>query len=128
MTPCVHLGGRTGQNSPFSGYGHVTYQIKGNDTCINMVAWGRLKSSKFNCFRTWSLHAPSTLRVGSNVITLFLKVVVLHTKLFRMDHRAPCKHIFCSNTHPRLWSKDQNIFFLLKILCHFVYQIKRNGT
>ena len=100
MTPWVHLGGRTGQNSSFSGYGHVTYQIKGNDTWINMVAWGGLKRSKFNFFRTWSLHTTSTPRVRSNVITLFLKVV-LHIKLFGKDQRAPCKHIFCSNTHSK---------------------------
>ena len=32
---CVDLGG---QRQSFSDYGHVAYQIKGNDACINMVA------------------------------------------------------------------------------------------
>ena len=27
-----------GQKSTFSEYGHVEYQIKGNDACINMIA------------------------------------------------------------------------------------------
>ena len=27
-----------GQNSTFSEYGHVAYQIKGNNTCSNMAA------------------------------------------------------------------------------------------
>ena len=32
----------TGQNSTFSEYGHVAYQIKGNDACINMVENGHV--------------------------------------------------------------------------------------
>ena len=31
-------GWRRDQNSAFSEYGHVAYQIKGNDACSNMVA------------------------------------------------------------------------------------------
>ena len=53
-----------GQNSTFSRYGHVAYQIKGNDTCSNMVAstlpaaptwpWGRGQKVKFYLLTTWS--------------------------------------------------------------------------
>ena len=32
------LGGLRGTEAIFSDYGHVAYQIKGNDACINMVA------------------------------------------------------------------------------------------
>ena len=32
------LGGLRGTEAFFSDYGHVAYQIKGNDACINMVA------------------------------------------------------------------------------------------
>ena len=31
------MGWGIGQNSTFSEYGHVAYQIKGNDACSNMV-------------------------------------------------------------------------------------------
>ena len=59
-------------------YGHVAYQIKGNDTYSNMVAnilpdpWG------------WSK--------GQNIF--FLKVT-LHIELKGMEHRAPWNQIFC---------------------------------
>ena len=39
---------------------------------------------------------PSTTGLGQKVKTLFfLKVVMLHIKLKGMEHRAPCKQIFC---------------------------------
>ena len=31
----------------------------------------------------------------------FLKVVMLHIKLKGTEHRAPCKHIFCTYAHPQ---------------------------
>ena len=30
-----------------------------------------------------------------------LKVVIVHIKSKGIEHRAPCKYIFCPNTHPR---------------------------
>ena len=46
-----------GQTSTFSEYGHVAYQIKGNDACSNTVAN--------------SVHTLSIPEVGSKVKTLF---------------------------------------------------------
>ena len=40
---------------------------------------------------------------------VFFKVVMLHIKLKRMEHRAPCKHTFCHNTHSRPLGRDQKI-------------------
>ena len=53
------------QSSTLSEYGHVAYQIKAIEACINLVAnilpkdplprsWGWGQRSKFNFFRTWS--------------------------------------------------------------------------
>ena len=36
--PGGHRGWDSGQNSTLSEYGHVAYQIKGDDACSNMVA------------------------------------------------------------------------------------------
>ena len=64
-----------GQNSTFSEYGHVAYQIKGNDTCSNMVA------------KTLTVNTPSASGVGSKSQNIFfLKVVMLHIKLKGLDH------------------------------------------
>ena len=41
---------------------------------------------------------------------------MLHVKLKRMEHRATCKHVFCSV--PGVWLKGQNIFFLKKVMLH----------
>ena len=51
MGPWVDLG----VIQRFSEYGHVAYQIKGNDECSNMQA------------HILSLHAPSASRMGSKV-------------------------------------------------------------
>ena len=73
-----------GQIQLFSEYGHVAYQIKGNDECCIMYA------------HSMSLHTPLTPEVGSKVKkVLFLKVVMMPIKLMGMEHRAPCKHMFC---------------------------------
>ena len=61
-----------GQNSTFSEYGHFAYQIKGNDTCSNMVA-----------------NILLDLRPKGQNIFLFLKVVMLYIKLKGMERRAP---------------------------------------
>ena len=74
-----------------------------------------------------SLHTPSTPEVGSKGQNNFkLKVVMLHSKLKGMEHRAPCKHIFGPYTplHPQMGSKGQNIF--LYESSHVAYQIKGN--
>ena len=38
LTPLVRSPGCRGQNSTFSEYGHVAYQIQGNDVYSNMTA------------------------------------------------------------------------------------------
>ena len=43
----------------------------------------------------------------------FLKVVMLHIKLKGMEHRAPCKHIFCPYTHPRPLGWGQRVKALI---------------
>ena len=70
--------GSKGQNSTFSEYGHVAYQIKWNRECSNMQA------------HIQSLHTPSTPGMVSKVKThiCFLKVVMLHIKLKGMENRA----------------------------------------
>ena len=79
-----------GQNSTFSEHGHIAYKIKENNECSNTQA------------HILSLHTPLAPGVGSKVKTVFfLKVVVLHIKLKGMEHRPPCKHIFCPYAHPR---------------------------
>ena len=65
---------------------------------------------------------------GQNIF-FFRKVVMLHIELIGMEQRAPCKHIFYPNTHPRpprVGSKDQNKLKILKVPCHVAYQIKGN--
>ena len=99
--------GSKGQNSAFSEYDHVAYQIKGNNECSNMQA------------HILSLHPPSTAEVGSKVKTFFfLKVVMLHIKLNGMGHRAPNKHIhiFCPYTH--LGLKSQTMFTQKVVISH----------
>ena len=81
--------GSKGQNSTFSEHGHVAHQNEGSNEYSNMQA------------HILVLHAPwtKTSRVkGQNKFSL--KVVMLHIKLIGMSYRAPCKHIFCPNTHP----------------------------
>ena len=100
------LGGLRGwnrdQKSSFSEYDNVAYQIKGNDACNNVVAiilpvdtsstWGGVKRSFF-----------------------FLKVVILHIKLRRVEHRTPCNHASTYSVKTRTlgpsgWAKSQNLF------------------
>ena len=77
----------------FSEYGHVAYQIKGNETYNNTLA------------NILPLHSPLTPGVGvkRSIFFSFLKVVILHINLMGMlmKHRTPsCKQIFCPFTHP----------------------------
>ena len=48
-------------------------------------------------------------------IYFFLKVVMLHIKLKGMEHRAPCKHIFCPYTHAQL---PDGVKFLKVVMLH----------
>ena len=71
-----------GQNSTFSEYGNVAYQIKADDACSNILA-NILPTDTF-----------STQGVGSkghhfSQTISFLKVVMLHIKLKGIEHRAP---------------------------------------
>ena len=52
------------------------------------------------------------------------KVVMLHIKLKGMEHRTPCKYIFCPYTHPEPvgWIKEKNE------RDHFAYKIKGKGV
>ena len=62
----------------FSEYGHVAYQIKADDFCSNVVA---------NILPT---DTPSTQGWGQKVKPyIFVKVVMLHIKLKRIEHRTP---------------------------------------
>ena len=61
------------------------------------------------------LHTHFTPVQGSNVnFFLILIVVMLYIKLKEMEHRAPCKHIFCPYTQPQsqIGSKVQTFIFL----------------
>ena len=59
---------------------------------------------------------------GQKVKTFFLlKVVMLRIKLKGMDHKAPCKNIFCPYTHPWSLGWDQKIktyLFLKEVLLY----------
>ena len=81
-----HPDGLTGQKVKtfFSNSSHVSYQIKGN------IAY----STRF-FFYTHAI--PWVESKGQNIF--FLKEVELHIKLKGVEHRTPCKHIFCPCTH-----------------------------
>ena len=72
------------QNSTFSEYGHVAYQIKRNDSCSNIAA-----------------NISSEKKVKDVEIQLFQNMVMLYIKLKGMTNAAIRKHIFCPYTHPR---------------------------
>ena len=122
--------GSKGQNSPFSEYGKVAFQIKWHHECSNMVAnhlttdppHDGIKRSKFNYFRTWSCCISNYMESGmqpykstysvlthtlyhwagvKGAKTFYLKAVMLHIKLKGKEHRAPCKHTFCPYTSPQ---------------------------
>ena len=71
--------------STFSEYGHVAYQMKGNETNYNMLA------------NVLPLHTPLTPGVQK---VFFLKVVMVHVKLMGMIQRTQFKQIFCPFIHP----------------------------
>ena len=145
------------QNSTYSEYGHVAYQIKENGLCGNMVTTilpaDRLaRGSKFKihlfsehrhvayqiigkdkCSNTQAhllfLHThPWLLRLGQRSKYFFLKKVMLHIKLMGMEHRAPCKQMFCPYTHPGPLGWGRKVKHLFTVSSHIAYQIKGNGT
>ena len=67
------------------------------------------------------------LWLGQKVKTFFLKVVMLHIKLKGMEHRSPCNHMLCPNTHPRSleWVKRSKYAYESSPVA---YQIKGNGV
>ena len=101
------------QNSTYSEYGYVAYEIKWNDACINMVAnilpvdllpqpWGRGQKVKTQFFQNMvMLHIkvkgmlclyayPRPLVEVKGQNNFFLKVVMLHIKLkgWNIEHHA----------------------------------------
>ena len=74
---------------------YVAYQIKGNGAQNIMQA------------HTGSLRTTLTPGTGvkSQINFSSDSIVMLHIKLMGMEHRAPCKQIFCPFTHARPWSK-----------------------
>ena len=128
-----------GQSSTLPECGHVAYQIKGNDACINMEAiilpidttltWGGVKVQSI--FFSENIHVAYQIKVNvayspmqAHFLSLLIpsaswvgsKKFLLHIKLKDMEHRAPCKPIFCPYTH--LGSKGQNIFLWKVVMLH----------
>ena len=86
------------------------YQIKGSDVCSNMVSTILLVDTSLT---------PGVGSKGQNIF--FLKVIMLHIKIKGIEHRAPCKHIFCLYTHPWPLGWDQKVktyFFFEVVLLH----------
>ena len=108
-SPALGLGQKA-KIQPFSEYGRVVYQIKGNVECSNTQA------------HILYLHTASTPEMGQKVITFFfLSSHVAYwfcfIKLMEMEYRAPCKHMIYvlslyTPSTTEIWSKGQNIFFL----------------
>ena len=69
-----------------------------------------------------SFHTPAAPGVGSNIF-FFLKVVMLLIKLKGMEHRAPCKHIFCPYT-PSTRGLGQKVKTFFSECGLVAYQIK----
>ena len=95
--------------STFLEYGHVAYQIKGNDSCSNMQIF---------------YQQTPTLGVGQNLTCQ--NMVKLHIKLKGFRNEATLKQIFCPQTPPppplRPWGWGQNSTFSEH--GHVAYQIK----
>ena len=61
---------------------------------------------------------------------LFLKEVILLIKLMKVEHRAPCKQIFCPYIHPR---PSESIMLHIKLIeveqrapCKHIYYVLTN--
>ena len=75
-----------------------------------------------------SLHTPSTPRWGPRSNIVLLKVVMLLNKLKGKEHRVPCKHTICLNTHPRSLGWDQRSkHFFSSESSHYMLHIKLMG-
>ena len=97
----------------FSEYGHVAYQIKGNEAYINMLA------------NILSLHTPLTTGVVSEgQFISFPKVVVLHIRLMGIKQITQCMQIFCPFMPPRSLDEAKS-FWVFSEEGHVAYQIKR---
>ena len=94
--------GSKGQNSTFSEYAHVAYQIKGNHKCSNMQA------------HILSLHTPSTPGVGVKGQNIFFSesshVAYQIRREWSIEHHASTYSVI---THPRPLGgvTGQNNFF-----------------
>ena len=98
----------------FSEHGDVTYQIKGNHECSNMVT---------NILQADPHPDPGDGVNGNG--QLFQNMVMLHIKLKGMANSATCKHISCICTHPGLGSNGYKHF---SESSHISYQINGNRT
>ena len=92
----------------FSESSHVTYQIKGNG------AWSTMQA------HTLSLRTISAPGWGHKIRIFVSEVVMLRIKLKKIARRAPCKHLFCPNTHPRSVGTGQKVkaFILIVFMLH----------
>ena len=81
-----------GQTSTFAEHGLVAYQIEGNHKCSNLVA---------NISPADPPPPHRILGIKRSKFKLFQNVVMLHNKLKKMEHRAPCKHVFSPYTLPQ---------------------------
>ena len=84
-----------------SKYGHVAYQIEGNEACSGMVV---------------NIFSQKHTRHWSGFKKTFFKVVVLHIKLLGMEHRSPRRQILCHSTPSiPVWGENIKYFSFLKM-------------
>ena len=85
----------------FSKYGHVAYQMEGNEAYNNMIA------------NILHLHTPLDPFGGvKRSFFSFLEEVMMHSKLTGMKHGRPCKQMLCpfAQHRPLDWVKGQTFF------------------
>ena len=98
--------GEEAKNSTFSEYGHVAYQIKGNNAYSNMVA---------NILPTGIPLIPGVGTIGKHIF--ILKIASLPIKLKGTERIAPTKRMFCSYTHHWSLGLGQKAIFLKWLCC-----------
>ena len=106
----MDLGGAEAKIQLFLEYGHVAYQIKGNEACSNMVA---------NILPAW----------GGVRIQLYQNMVMLQIKLNGIMNAAISLSTYSVLTHtfdPLGGFKGQNFFFSES--SHVAYQIRREWS
>ena len=111
-----------GQTSTFSEYGQIVYQIKGDDTCCNMVA--NIFTRRPPPLQHWG-WAPATLGVGSN-FNLNMIIKWNHECSNMVANVLPAAPPPFPNPDPRGGSKCQKSTFYKH--GHVAYQIKENGA